>query len=153
MKAKKLNAVLTTAALVGAMGLPVYAQDTTLTASVESDYTLTIPATQTIQEDALSTAIGEVKVTGTIHPTEEVKVTVTKEDNFVSTTNPSDVIPFSLNVKDTGVTFTGATWDEDAIDKQSTYPLSVDITQDAWNSADAGDYQTVLTFTAALQEK
>lgn len=158
MRAKKATAVLTIMTLAGAMALPVYAEetntaDTTLKATVKSDYTLTIPAAQTISEDSLSTSIGEVKVTGTIHPTQEVKVTVTKAPNFVSTTKASDVIPFALNVKDTTTAFTEATWDEKAIDDKVTYPLSVDITQDAWDNADAGDYQTILVFTAALQDK
>lgn len=153
MRAKKATAVFSMMLLAGTMVLPVYAQETKLTAKVASDYILTIPAMQTIREDSLSTPIGEVKVTGTIHPTEEVKVTVTKAGNFVSTTNAGDVIPFALNVKDTTTPFTEAVWDEEAIDEKKTYPLSVEITQAAWDNADAGDYQTTLVFTAALQEK
>ena len=71
MKTRKITMGLTAFALMGAMALPVSAQeteqtkDTTITANVQSAYTLSIPADTTVKFEATSTDLaGKLKVSG-----------------------------------------------------------------------------------------
>lgn len=165
MRAKKFAMGLTALALMGMIVLPVSAQDTqqaedtTIRANVASTYTLTIPAETEIAFEATSTDLaGALKVTGNVLPSQEVVVTAQAKE-FHNTAQDKD-LPYTLiNKADTQV-FTTDKWNEDDLragldgDGQGKeIQLSIDITKENWDKAEAGDYEGTITFTADLQTK
>ena len=79
MKRKMLMGLMSFA-LMGAVALPVSAQesteskDTAITANIQSAYTLSIPEETKIAFEATSTDLeGTLKVTGNVHPSQEVR--------------------------------------------------------------------------------
>lgn len=162
MRAKKITMGLTAFALMGAMALPVSAQenteskDTTIRATIQSTYTLTIPAETTIDFEAVSTNLeGELKVTGNVLPSQEVEVTAAA-GAFHNTVQDKD-LPYKLmNGQEE---FKTAAWDEDTLraglqeGQGKAIPLSIAIEEADWKTAEAGDYEGTITFTATLQEK
>jgi len=151
----KIIASITAFALMTLLALPISAstQITDLTADVPSTYTLSIPISQTIATIAFgntTTNIGNVAITGSIRPLEEVAVDVTKTV-FESQDNVNDKINYTLTSD--GNDFTGATWGESQLRGANppTYPLTVNITQQEWNKAPAGNYASVITFTAGIR--
>ena len=165
MKYRKFAIGLTAAALVGAMALPVWAQentqhkDTTIKATVESAYTLSIPAETTIAFEAASTDLaGVLKVTGNVLPSQEVEVTV-QAKAFHNEAQGTD-LRYKLVNKADGNVFTGDVWDEDTLrdglageGQGKAIQLSIAIDEKDWELAKAGAYQGTITFTAALQDK
>ena len=149
---------LTVVALMGAMALPVSAQDnteskdTSITAKIQSTYTLSIPASTTIDFEKTSTNLKEtLKVTGNVLPTQEVAVTA-KAGAFHNKVQNTD-LPYKLIDKRNNSEFTTATWSEDELrDGSKELTLSVDITKEAWDAAEAGNYEGSITFTANLQD-
>ena len=158
MRAKKITMGLTVVALMGAMALPVSAQDnteskdTSITAKIQSTYTLSIPASTTIDFEKTSTNLKEtLKVTGNVLPTQEVAVTA-KAGAFHNKVQNTD-LPYKLIDKRNNSEFTTATWSEDELrDGSKELTLSVDITKEAWDAAEAGNYEGSITFTANLQD-
>lgn len=158
MRAKKITMGLTVVALMGAMALPVSAQDnteskdTSITAKIQSTYTLSIPASTTIDFKETSTNLKEtLKVTGNVLPTQEVAVTA-KAGAFHNKVQNTD-LPYKLIDKRNNSEFTTATWSEDELrDGSKELTLSVDITKEAWDAAEAGSYEGSITFTANLQD-
>lgn len=162
MRAKKITMGLTVLALMGTMALPVSAQeteqtkDTTITANVQSTYTLSIPADTTVKFEATSTDLsGKLKVSGNVLPTQEVVVTA-QADTFHNTAQNTD-LPYKL--MNGSEEFTTATWDENTLraglqEEQGTaIQLSIAIDESDWKTAEAGDYTGTITFTANLQDK
>ncbi|SHH57200.1 hypothetical protein SAMN02745196_00819 [Clostridium collagenovorans DSM 3089] len=162
MKNKKITMGLTALVLMGTMVLPVSAEEksdtTRIKANVKSTYTLTIPAETTVNFEATSTDLnGALKVKGNVLSTQEVVVNATAND-FHNTSQNKD-LPYKLVNKAEGKEFSIATWDEDILraglsDGQGKeILLSVDITDDNWNKAEAGDYEGSITFIANLMNK
>lgn len=162
MRAKKITMGLTALALMGAMALPVSAQETQedstiIKATIQSDYTLTIPAETAIEFQATSTSLnGKLKVKGNVLPTQEVIVTA-QAKAFHNKVQDKD-LPYKLIDKRNGSEFTSATWDEDTLraglageGQGKELPLSVDITKENWDKAEAGNYEGSIVFTARLQ--
>lgn len=162
MKRKMLMG-LTAFVLMGAMVLPVSAQDntenkdTTIKANVQSVYKLTIPAETTIKFEDTSTDLdGTLKVTGNVLPSQEVQVTA-QAKNFHNQAQNTD-LPYTLVNKTDGSAFTDDTWDEDTLRAGLTgtakeIQLAVNIKAEDWQTAEAGAYEGIITFTAVLQEK
>lgn len=156
MKTRKITMGLTAFVLMGAMALPVSAQElqktgnTEVTANVASDYVLTIPAKTEIAFNATSTNLaGTLKVTGNVLPTQEVKVTATPNalHNEVQNTD----LPYTL--KKGAEIFTADTWNETELREETkAVQLSIAITEAEWNKAEAGNYTGSITFTANLQD-
>ncbi len=159
---RKITMGLTAFALMGAMALPVSAQenteskDTTIRATIQSTYTLTIPAETTIDFEAVSTNLeGELKVAGNVLPSQEVEVTA-NAGTFHNTVQNTD-LPYKLmNGQEE---FKTSTWDEDTLraglqeGQGKAIPLSIAIEEADWETAEAGEYTGTITFTATLQEK
>ncbi len=163
MMKRKIVMGLTAFALMGVMTLPVSAQgsteskDTTIKASVQSVYTLSIPAETQIAFEADSTDLaGALKVSGNVLPSQAVKVEVQAGafHNHVQNTD----LPYTLVNKADGNAFTGDTWDEDTLraglegaGTGKEIQLAVNIADTDWEAAEAGDYEGTITFTADLQ--
>lgn len=154
MKTKNFTAGLLTMALMGAMALPVGAADTDsqtleLTASVKSEYILTIPSKTDIAFNKTSTDLnGTLKVTGNVLPTQ--KVTVTATANSLKNSVQNTELPYKLmNGKDE---FKTTEWSESELSAAmpKELQLQVAITEDDWKAAKAGDYTGSIVFLAEL---
>jgi|AKZA01.1.fsa_nt_gi hypothetical protein len=152
MKRNILLGLISAATAASMLAMPVYANElaTELTTTVESAYTLEIPANNGITYGVESTAIGEVSVTGNVLPTDAVTVTATTDAFKNQSQSGVEDVPFTL--RDTsGDVFTGATWNGAEINGQTkAIELSVDITPADWQAAAAGTYAGSITFTAAI---
>lgn len=160
---RKVMVGLTVVALMGVTALPVSAQDnteskdTTITANIQSTYTLTIPSETQIAFESPSTDLnGKLKVAGNVRNGEEVIVTVSKTA-FHNEEQGTD-LPYMLVNKEDGKVFTDMTWDEDTLRAGLTgtgkeVQLSVNIKETDWKTAEAGEYEGTITFTADLQEQ
>lgn len=150
----KWTAGVLTAALMMTSVLPVYAAGnqqsgtTTVTATVDSTYTMTIPAETKIPFNQVETALnGQLKVKGNVKSSEEVSV--------VAAANPlenenKETIAYVL--KQGGAEFKSATWSEQELRAEKAYDLSVTIPQATWDTAKAGTYTGGIVFTAQLRD-
>lgn len=150
--------VFTVLALAAGMMMPLNAEETTtLTAKVDSTYTLTIPASTDITYGTAYTDLnGVLKVTGNVEPTQSVKVT-SKTNPFKNTQNEAASLSFKLMCGDSE--FSSAAWDETQLrnglagtGKGQEFQLSVAIDEKVWNHAKTGVYEGTITFTAELKE-
>lgn len=152
MKKKWIAGVLTAALCMTNM-LPVYAAKnqqsgtTTVTATVDSTYTMTIPAETKIPFNQVETKLnGQLKVKGNVRSNEEVSV--------VAAANPlenekNEMISYVLKQGETE--FKSATWSEQELREEKAYDLSVTIPQATWDTAKAGTYTGGIVFTAELR--
>lgn len=152
MQKKWIAGVLTAAIMMTSM-LPVYAAEnqqsgtTTVTATVDSTYTMTIPAETKIPFNQVETKLnGQLKVKGNVRSNEEVSV--------VAAVNPlknekKETISYVL--KQGGAEFKSATWSEQELREEKAYELSVTIPQATWDTAKAGTYTGGIVFTAELK--
>lgn len=153
MKARKITAGLMAMALVGTMALPVSAEEKTteITASVKSEYTLSIPANTDIDFNATSTNLdGTLKVTGNVLPTQTV--TVSTQANRLYNSVQDTSLPYKLMNGQSE--FQSATWNENELRAETPkeFQLSIAITEADWNQAEAGDYSGSIVFTATMND-
>lgn len=152
MKKKWIASILTTALMITSM-LPVYAAEnqqsgtTTVTATVDSTYTMTIPAETTIPFNQIETKLnGQLKVKGNVRNSEKVSVTATEKP--LENEN-KETIAYVL--KQNGAEFKSATWSEQDLRAEKAYNLSVTIPKEIWDTAKAGTYAGGIVFTAELK--
>ena len=120
--------------------------DTNITTSVAPTYTVTIPANTTVTFNATETSFGSIEVDAAqIHPDKCIKVALTYDGKLENSIDNSKVIPYVINAGD--AEFTSATYLA-AGDKTD---LTINITQDDWNKAYAGDYSDTVTFTVSYE--
>lgn len=122
---------------------------TTLTTTINETYTLTIPATLNITYGATSTDL-ELTVSDYRLKAENQLKLSQSWDGRLDHTNGSNTIPYVLQYNGAEVssssnyvTFTG----------NKTETLKVVIAEAAWNSAAAGEYSDIVTFTANIVKK
>lgn len=152
---KKIIAGITCAMLIGAMVLPVSAEETPVTATVDSTYELTIPAQTDIAYNATSTSLnGIVAVKGNVLPNQIVTVSATPGNLHNSEQNTD--LPYTLVISNTTQQFSSDIWNETQLRERlnggegKTVSLSVNITENDWRNAEAGTYTGNITFTAEL---
>ena len=154
---KKIISGTLALALATMMSVPINAtsQSTTISAKIESDYKLTIPAKTEINYGSTSSDLkGELKVTGNVEANEVVKVTVGTSAFYND--KHKEEIAYTL-VKD-GKKFTGEVWDETELrdglnGNAKEVQLAINIERDEWLKAKAGEYIGSITFTASLQNE
>lgn len=118
--------------------------DVTVTTSIAPTYTVTIPADTNVTFNTLSTSFGAVKLeSAQIDPGYAVQVELNASGTLKNQADSSKTIAYTI--KDANGAFTGAQYTT-AGDKTD---LTIDITQDEWNAAFAGDYSDTVTFTVS----
>ncbi len=144
----KKTIALLAAVLLCALSLPVFAVDspderqTTITAEIAPAYTVTIPADVSVPFNARSTAFGNITLTeARLHFGYAVTVTLTASGFLKNAADPTKTIAYS--VKNGENAFTAASYDTAG---EST-ALTIEITEEAWNAAFAGEYSDTVTFT------
>lgn len=144
---KKLTALVLVIVLTLSLSVTAFAadtRDTTITTSIAPTYTVTIPANTNVTFNTLSTSFGSVKLTAAqIDPGYAVKVELTASGTLKNQADASKTIAYTI--KDADGAFTSAQYTTAG---QET-PLTINITQAAWNAAFAGQYSDTVTFTVS----
>ena len=145
-----------TCALAGPALADPQSGNTTLSATVDSTFMLTIPADTTIAYEETSTELPGLKVTGNVNK-QYVAVTATAGDLAATNRIDGATIDYTLSTNNGAYPGSGLVWTEAELrtgyldeDAAKTEPLSVDITEATWKSAKAGTYQGKITFTATM---
>ena len=143
------TAALLLALLPAAAGIALSgntSQTVVVTVTVESSYTVVIPEQTAIVYNTLSTALGNVGLSqARLEPGYQVTVTVAY-DRLKNSADSTKTIPYVL--KSDGTAFTGA-----AFTGVSSKSLTLDIAQNAWSAAAAGDYSDTITFTFTYESR
>lgn len=145
---KKLKALVLVIVLTLALSVTAFAaednRNTKITTSIAPSYTVTIPADTNVTFNALSTSFGSVKLeTAQIDPGYAVKVELNASGTLKKQADATKTIAYAIN--DANGPFTSAQYTT-AGDKTD---LTIDIAQDAWNAAFAGQYSDTVTFTVS----
>lgn len=114
---------------------------TKISTSITPTYTVIIPADTTIAFNATSTSIGEITLSSAqLDPGYAVKVSASA-GALQNEADISKTIPYTLNSGSSA--FTSAQY---MVEGEYT-ALTVNITEDDWDSAYAGSYSGTITFT------
>ena len=151
---KKLTAILLTMILALSMTSTAFAaeitegdgspksEEVTISASIAPTYTVTIPEDIQVEFNKTSAAFGTISLDeARIDPGYAVKVELTASGLLKNKADDTRTIAYAINAN--GAAFESQ---EYTAAGQST-PLTIDITQEAWNQAYAGEYSDTLTFT------
>ena len=120
--------------------------NTTLYANFPPEFVVTIPDDKYINYRDTSTDIGAVSIVKKrLEQDSFVSVSLSNPEDLTNTLNNNCTIPFTLNKISDNSKFTGCRFynGSDAVD---SYPLRIDITNEAWNNAKSGSYDVTLTF-------
>lgn len=149
---KKLTALVLTMALALSLSVTAFAAeinqgsdpktaDVTVTTSIAPTYTVTIPANTNVTFNTLSTSFGSVKLDAAqIDPGYAVKVELESGGLLKNEADENKTIAYTVN--DADGAFTAGLYT--AAGQETS--LTIDITQEAWNTAFAGAYSDTMTF-------
>ena len=122
--------------------------DAEITTSIAPTYTVTIPADVNVAFNATSTSFGKIEVTAAqLNPDKCIKVALTTDGTLNNTVDATKVIPYTVNAGASAFTYATYLAAGDKTD------LTINITQDDWNSAYAGDYTDTVTFEVSYINK
>lgn len=117
---------------------------TTLSTFKPAAYTVVIPESAEIEFDAETTDIGDITYQqGNLEPGASVEVALTEATPLANTKDSQYTIDYTVTCL--GEEFDGVVYEEDTYPGTVT-PLDVNITNEAWENAKAGDYSALLTF-------
>lgn len=117
----------------------------TVTTSIDPTYTVTIPADVQVTFNETSATFGTVKLDAAqIDPGYAVQVALTASGTLKNQADNTKTIAYTVNDAN-GDAFTVGTYT--TAGEQT--PLTIDITQAAWNAAFAGTYSDTVTFTVS----
>lgn len=121
--------------------------DVTVTTSIDPTYTVTIPANVDVAFNATSTSFGSITLAAAqIDPGYAVKVELNASGTLKNAADTGKTITYTVNDK-VGV-FTSAEY----LTAGDSTALTIDIAQEAWDAAFAGDYSDTVTFTVSYVE-
>lgn len=118
--------------------------DVEIKTSIAPTYTVTIPASTTVDFNAASTDFGAVKLdTAQIDPGYVVRVALDASGTLKNEADTTKTIAYTVNDASGAFVFADYT-----VAGQET-SLTIDITQEAWNTAFAGDYSDTVIFNVS----
>lgn len=126
-------------------------QDTEITTSVAPTFTVSIPADTSVDFNDTSTSFGSVKLdSARLDPNKAVQVTIESDGELNNSADNGSVIPYTLTAaKGSDTTEVTAGYSAKFTAPGDKIDLAINITQEAWDAADAGDYSDVVSFTIA----
>ncbi len=156
---KRIFAFVISAALLASLSVTAFAEtvdqdsesktsDVTLTTSIAPTYTVTIPANVDVTFNAESTSFGSIKVDAAqIEPDKCIKVSLTTDGELNNQIDSTKTIPYTVKAGDN--IFTSATY----LASGDKTDLTINISEDDWNKAYAGEYKDTVTFEVAYINK
>lgn len=153
---KKLLSIILAAGLLASISTTAFAseinQDTTsktadvkITTNIDPTYVVTIPESTAINFNATSTALGTVKATSMQIEANKKIVVLASADAFKNTSDASKTIAYKL--MNGSAEFSSI----DILTTADKADLTVAIDKSAWDSAYAGAYSGVITFTLSYE--
>lgn len=152
---KKIITALLVLAMSAAATTTVFAADinqssnpkqsqATISTTIQPTYVVSIPEDVEVDFNATSTDFGTVELTAAqINPNYAVEVSLNASSTLKNQADTSKTIAYT--VSDENGPFTSTQYETAG---EST-KLTVNITQDAWNAAYAGNYMDTVTFTVS----
>lgn len=123
-------------------------QETTISTNIDPEYTVTIPANTEVTFNETKTSFGAIVVdSAQLAPDKCLKVTLTTDGKMENSADNTKVIPFEIKAGNN--VFTSATY----FAAGEKTDLTINITQDDWNKAYAGEYSDTVTFTISYEDK
>ena len=150
---KKWIAMLLTLALALSLSVTAFAAeinqdsdpkkaDVKVTTSIEPTYTVTIPEDVQVTFNETSTQFGAIELTAAkLDPEYAVTVTLTASGTLKNEADQTKTIAYAVNSQ--GEAFSSGEYQNEG----DSTDLTIDITQEAWDAAYAGDYSDTVTFT------
>ena len=124
-------------------------------AAVESDYTITIPATLDVANSGWN-AIGNISATGTLASGKKLTVTADSGDKFALVSGANEVAYKLANDTEKEKTYADAaetkSWDFTELG-ETAKTQAIGIVVEDYSSKPAGTYTDTVTFTAAVEDK
>ena len=134
--------------------------DVLVTTEIAPTYIVTIPADTTVAFNDLSTDFGSVELTqARLDPGKQVVVSVDTDGELNNEADDSKIIPYMV----TAQYATGAVGEEympfDVSDRDLTFDtagqafaMEIQISEDDWNNAYAGEYSDTVTFNVSYED-
>ena len=134
--------------------------DVLITTEIAPTYIVTIPADTTVAFNDLSTDFGSVELTqARLDPGKQVVVSVDTDGELNNEADDSKIIPYLV----TAQYATGAVGEEympfDVNDSDlifdtagQAFAMEIQITEDDWNNAYAGEYSDTVTFNVSYED-
>lgn len=159
---KKIIAAILALAMTLSLSVTVFADDhvitekdgtdkdvkTEITTSIEPTYSVTIPSDINVDFNETSTYFGAVQLNAAqIELGHVIKVTLDAGGSLKNEADNSNVIDYTINDSD-GEKFISADYTSEG---QKT-DLTIDITKDDWEAANAGKYSDTVTFNVSYVE-
>lgn len=150
---KKLTAAILALVLTFSLSATAFAEEINqegntnveITASVAPTYTVTIPTATNVTFNKTSTSFGKVALTAArLEPGASVKVTLTADNTLKNKADGSKTIAYTITDSN-GTDFS----EKSFTTVGEEVPLTINITQDEWNKAYAGDYEDIVIFKVA----
>lgn len=129
----------------------VFAEEktTVITTTIPATYTLTIPAEQHIEPNAVNTALTGLKVSGELAPDQQVKVSANTEA-MKNKDNEQATLSFALT-NENGDVWRNETWSAQDASDQKNVILNLKIEKEAWNKATSGRYAGKIIFSSKIE--
>ncbi len=130
----------------------VHAEDrsTLITTTISPTFTVTVPLSVKVPFNSISTDFGTVSLDAARLESDKCVVVTLETDNTLDNkSNPDETIPYSIHNKSDDSVFVSGTY----ISAGEKSDLSINIKQDDWNSAYAGDYEDTVTFHIQYTDK
>lgn len=129
----------------------VFAEEkaTVITTTIPATYTLTIPAEQHIEPNAVNTPLTGLKVSGELAPDQQVKVSANTEV-MKNKDNEQATLSFALT-NENGDVWRNETWSAQDASDQKNVILNLKIEKEAWNKATSGRYEGKIIFSSEIE--
>lgn len=154
---KKLYLGVSLLMLISMSAMPVSAADNrsvVVSTEIAPAYIVTIPVDTAVAFNTINTDFGAVELTqAQLEPDKCVKVTLTSDGELNNTADNTKVIPYTIyegtvaNVTENVFVSAEYTTVGEKTD------LTINITQDDWNKAYAGEYEDTVTFQIEYTDK
>lgn len=119
-----------------------------ITTSIAPTYTVSIPEDVDVEFNATETQFGTIEIIqAQIDPDKQIEVSITSGEALINQTDNTKTLPYTIEDGSGEFTFAAYLAEGDKTD------LTINITEDDWNAAYAGDYSDTVTFTVSYADK
>ena len=143
---KKIIALLTavsTFLTVSSVSVSAEDRGSLIKVTVSPAFTVTVPLSVRVPFNSLETDFGSVILdTARLESDKKVVVTLESDNTLDNTADSSKTIPYSIHDKADGSVFVSAEY----LSEGEKTDLTINISQDDWNQAAAGDYEDTVIF-------